>query len=246
MPSESKRLFIAIPTYNYTVNAGILTALSDGFTRADRYKYTVSIAPTANSCLENTFNYLLCRALDVDDAEGLDYFLMIHADVVPRCRPDDVTGWVDVMVGELEAGDFDVLSAIVPIKDARGLTSTAVDTDRWRPRRLTMMECRIYGILDSDGAEKRFGAPLLVNTGLMLWRFGDWCRNVCFQMESRITRTDKGWCQDCEPEDWHFSRQARRLGLRIGATRRIAVRHYGEAAFDSDNVWGQEIDTQNT
>ncbi len=224
-------LLIANPSYNASVQN----------LRAQLAAYAASPGRTihsfelASSLLTWCFNSAWATALNLKEQEGLTHFLLWHADIRPR--GDD---WLDRFVAEMEATEADVLSAIVPIKDQRGLTSTAADTDPWRPIRITQRQAH-------DLPETWTAPWLLFNTGLMLVDFRKpWVYDVCFTMNDRIVRDERGmWTAMVEPEDWHFSRQCRQLGVRALVTRKIVVDHFGTGCWGSDKVWGEEVDQQN-
>jgi len=85
------------------------------------------------SILTHAFNLSWCDALNMKPRPK--FFAMHHADISAE------TGWLDKLIEELERVDCDVLSAVVPIKDMRGLTSTMIlDVENASYRRITMRE----------------------------------------------------------------------------------------------------------
>jgi SAM-dependent methyltransferase len=168
------------------------------------------------------------------------YFAMLHDDI----GPDDF--WLDTLIEELEAKQLDVLSVVVPIKDTKGTTSTAIDGDTtWRPKcRITMKEVMT---LPETFTSEDVGGPLLLNTGCWVARFDqDWNRKVHFTINDRIVfnkGTDR-YESEVEPEDWYFSRLLHELDLKIGATRKVAVTHRGEVDFSNQHTWGKPFDEQ--
>ena len=168
-----------------------------------------------SSLLTNGFNRLWCGALSIRKLESITHFCMIHDDVA--CGP----GWADVLLQEMDKYDADIMSVIIPIKDSRGLTSTGIDgEDEYSPRRLTIKEC-------FDREETFTEDKIVVNTGLWICRMDrDWCDKVIFRQTDQILVTADGhYIPRCMSEDWDFSRQVRKLGGRIYATRRIPVYH---------------------
>jgi len=134
-----------------------------------------------------------------------------------------------------------VLSAISPIKSGFGLTSTALDTHPWRPQRLTMAEVMdAPETFDCDYARQRWGADLLINTGLMVFRLdNEWCERICFDIVCRNWRDEKGVFQcDVEPEDWRFSRWCNARGLKVATTRKVELLHKGPNDFNNFGTWG--------
>lgn len=241
---NTKRCFLGMPGY------GSLTASAAlGFFHASKgtvivggepHKLVVDKAVNEGSLLAQNFNALWCMALNKCLAgQPVDYFAMLHSDVEPG------EGWLDRMIDELEAKDLDVLSAVVPLKCPQGLTSTALDRragDSWRPLcRLTLKEIHD---LPETFTEQDTGHPLLLNTGCWVCRFDPaWAELIHFEIKDRITfDPEKGkWICEVEPEDWNFSRQCDRLGLRLGATRKITLTHCGTAHYGSGAVWGDSV-----
>jgi len=94
---------------------------------------------------------------------NITHFIMLHNDVVPE------SGWIDILMEEILACGADLLSVAMPIKDLKGLTSTAIDSldDPYEvERRITMTELYrlppTFGIKDIPGYGDR---RLLANTG---------------------------------------------------------------------------------
>ena len=199
----------------------------------------VQVTYVQASLLNANCNALLAWALSAKKAgRRVDYFGILHADV---CPPDH---WAEVLVEELEAKGLDLLSVAVPIKDPRGLVSTAIGhpgaQDYYKAHcRLTMGE--LYRLPPTFTAED-LGCPdrpLLVNTGLFVARMGPWAERVVFQDLNRIIETADGYRVETFPEDWHFARQCWQLGLKIGCTRKVVVDHRGPQAFSSAGPWGR-------
>lgn len=185
----------------------------------------------ATSLLPYTFNTLWAGFLGMRAEHGITHFAMIHDDIRPR------QGWLDVLLAELESTGADVVSAVVPIKNVLGLTSTGVDTDPWNPRRLTLHEC---WELPETFTDADAGGELLLNTGLWVCRFDrDWCEKVCFRQTDRIVQLPSGeWAPQTQPEDWDFSRQVRALGGKLAATRKIVLEHE-RAEWHTRFPWGK-------
>ncbi len=225
-----KKALLGMPGYG-----AITGGAARGFFRSSA-KLNVVMRMQESSLLAHNFNALWCQALNLHRRSGLDYFAMIHADIEP---PD---GWLDTLVDELEAKQLDVLGVAVPIKDVRGVTSTALareDGDPWRVHcRLTMSD--LHRLPETfTAADIPGGRPLLLNTGLWVCRFGDWCRKVRFTINDRIVVDKDGdYIPQVEPEDWYFSRLLNELGLRVGCTRKVDVGHRGHMTFGNTRVWG--------
>jgi hypothetical protein len=189
-----------------------------------------------SSLLAQSFNVLWAGAMNaVRQGNRVDYFAMLHADVEPG------DWWLDALVEELEAKDLDVLSAIVPIKSSKGLTSAgyeAVPETEWRiGGRLTMTE--VFRLPETF-TEADVGRPLVMNTGCWVCRFDPaWAKDVCFTIRDRIVADENGFHRaEVMPEDWGVSRQFRALGKRIGLTRKVALGHRGPMTWRNERPWG--------
>lgn len=199
-----------------------------------------------SSLLAMNFNIAWAAAVNLYEKGEADAFAMIHDDVCVE------PGWLDTLAAEIVATKTDMLSAVIPIKDDRGLTSTAVDDtgDLWRVRRLTMRQIMAMPVTFGD---EEAGGNLLLNTGLWICKLGPWCRRgdgcgnliVRFNIKDEIRREGDQWVARVSPEDWEFSRTLRRIGLRLMATRIVKVQHAGEAVYSNDSAWGWEEDYQN-
>jgi len=167
-------------------------------------------------------------------AVPVTHFLLWHADIVPVEE-----GWLAAMLAEMERVDADVLSAVVPIKNIQGMTSTARDTDQWNPLRYSTTE--IHAKKELTWTEP----DLLVNTGLMLVNLRNpKFEQIVFTMKDRIAKNADGVYKPYfSPEDWNFSRQCRALGIPVWATKAIRLRHMGLSGYPSDEVWGYPTDT---
>lgn len=210
------KVFLGIPTSDLKVHPDIIAAVLHASPKGQLN----GLRTHSYSCLTRNFNELYCAALNARK-EGITHFCMLHSDVVPHGM-----GWLDIMLEIMQAHQTDVLSAIIPIKDNKGFTSTALDTDQWRPRRLTMTEiCKEY--------PETFTRPdLLINTGLMLIDIRKpWVEQCHFMFLDTIQNRDGIFYAENSPEDWEFSRDARLKGAKIFATRAIGVTHYGHAGY---------------
>jgi len=193
------------------------------------------------SLLASNFNQLWCGALNtVLSGKRVDYFAMLHDDV----GPDDF--WVDTLIDELEAKQLNVLGVAVPIKDTRGETSLALhkEGDNWNPAgRLTMHD--IHQLPETFTSDD-IGKPLLLNTGCWVCKFDmAWVDQVHFEINDRIVLKEHAngewrYRAETEPEDWRFSRVCHQLGLKIGATRKVAAHHRGELDFSNARPWGSQ------
>jgi hypothetical protein len=192
------------------------------------------------------FDYLWARALTRAAADELDYFVMLHSDVWPEA------GWIDTLVSECERLGADMISAVVPLKDPRGLTSTAISRpeDRWGSfRRLSVKELPMLPPTFNAADCGYEGYVLLHNTGCWI---ADLRKPIFRTMEGeqlaldfsfprRIVRDPSGYRVERESEDWHFSRVLHRLGAKTFATSAVRLRHMdGKVPHPNYGSWGSQ------
>ncbi len=199
----------------------------------------------------DNFNTLLCEGLNRCEAGEITHFALLHADVNPQ------DGWIDILAGELARRGAAFISAVCPIKDDRGLTSTAIGdpADDWNPlRRLTTTEIlgelpetfdaadagyQDYALLHNNGCclldlrDRRFFTADAAGDLLCAWLF-----------PKRVRRSGDGrWAVQGESEDWYLSRRMFELGIPSVATRKVRLEHMaGSIAFPNDRAWGQRRD----
>lgn len=225
-----------IPSYLRGVDAGIVPIthqMGDG-----RNKITMLSSIDSSACCMR-FNALLIMALQLHKQGKADYFLLWHSDILPEPH------FVDKMVAIAEEKNAEILSAIVPIKDQNGLTSTALDEPvgdmppEWRVRRFTMKEI-------SEMPETFTHDKLLVNTGLLLIKLSaSWVKDIYFHFDDKIIEHHGQRLAVLFPEDWMFSRDARKLGCTSQwVTRAVKLTHVGHQQFPNYGVWGQETDAK--
>lgn len=190
-------------------------------------------------------NILWAEALNErEHGHKITHFALMHDDVCPEGP------WLDVLMDVMDETGADMVSAAVPIKDGRGLTSTAVDNkddNTWLVRRITMHE--LHNDLPETFTSKDIpwaDGGLLANTGLFVCRFGEWAEKVAWNQHNRIKHlvSDNNknvWMAEAFPEDWDFCRQLNRLGLKIAVTRRVPLYHE-RPEFTTRTVWGEEHD----
>jgi hypothetical protein len=226
----TRKVLVGMPGYS-----GLTAAAAAGLFRcsADPDLARVRVQ-TASALLAHNCNLLWCLGLNWRRAGECTHFAMQHSDVEPEAH------WLDTLLAEMDAAGLDVLGCVVPLKDERGLTSTAVDRtdgDTWRPqRRLTMAE--VYALPETFTSDD-VGGPLLLNTGLWVCRLNEWAEDVCFTIRDAIGEDPDGkFTPLVEPEDWHLSRQFHALGLKVGCTRKVRLAHRGPVPFPNTHAWG--------
>ena len=228
-----KSIFLAVPHYGAIVPEALVS-----LTMASA-RHRVSLTTNGASLLAHNFNCLWSAALNERRDRGLTHFAMHHADV--GAEP----GWIDILLDEMTRVDADVISTVIPIKDARGLTSTGLqDPGTLHIRRLTMAEIFdlpvTFSANDCEPGAVDSTLYLMVNTGLWLCDFTKpWVEEAYFEIRDRIVRTATGRFQaNVLPEDWNFSGWCARRGLKVWATRAVKVSHHGQASFRNDSIWG--------
>jgi hypothetical protein len=225
--ARKRRVFLGLPH-----NGTIATDSMSSVMTASLGTYDVGIGAAASSLLCYNFNRLWADALNVSPRP--DFFAMHHSDIG---APD---GWLDVLIEILEAKRADMVSAVVPIKTGHGNTSTGVlDVDGSRRRRLTVREvATLPPVFDAKAAGALSGVKnpvLIVNTGLWVCRFAglSGIEELHFHTGDSIRADGPGgtFRAHCTPEDWMWSMDFASRGLKVLATTRVPVRHYGHTAF---------------
>lgn len=225
-------LFLATPTYDGSRQNSV--SITAAHLAAKDFGIPVVQRDTSESLLAANVNASWCQMLNM--RSEITHYLLLHADVAPVDY-----AWVIQMLQEMERYGADVLSVVIPIKSKEGLTSTALDTSHWAPRRYTMKE--IF-----HQPETWTNGKLLVNTGCMLVDARKpWVEEVCFTINDRIVKRDGVFSHLVEGEDWNFSRQCHSLGAEVFVTRKVAIEHYdGKTVYTNTEPWGTlEFDTMN-
>lgn len=227
-----ERVYLGIPSYGGQVHEGILGAVL----HCSNVGYIGWLEVASRSFLTQNFNHLYVEALNLRD-QGITHFCMLHDDIVPE------KFWLDKLMGLMNQHGADMLSAIVPMKNHEGMTSTALEVPlgggsdpEWRFKRLTMTE--VFRDYQPTFSHEK----LLLNTGLMLIDLSKpWVEKVCFRFENKIIpHPDKPGKLHARSmsEDWLFSRDARALGAKLFATREVKLVHCGKAAYTNTHAWG--------
>jgi hypothetical protein len=224
-------VFVGVPIYDQLTPQ----ALPGLILATERHAY--NLQTECGSLLALMFNKLWCSALNQRRERGLTHFAMHHADI------EAPPGWLDLLVEEQARVGADVLSAVVPIKDRRGLTSTGwQDRDSRIIRRFTMQEVAGFAETFDAAAAGRSGHWLVVNTGLWICDFTKpWVEKVCFSVLDAIVKDEEtdAFAAKCLPEDWNFSGWCARQGLRVCATTKIKLGHHGKTCYRNDSAWGE-------
>jgi len=245
-------VLLTCPLYDGRLDAGTARSLWSTASQAHR----ISVLPLGSSLLAANCNSLWCHGLNNRAAANLKWFAMLHADIELEYW------WLDMLIAEAEKYNADLMSAIVPIKDDRGLTSAAISQPGSQFRqfcRLTMRQARhelfpdTFGINEAADALERLPEPLrianvpreflLVNTGCFVCRLDrPWCEHVWFAMHDGIEQVNGQWGPVQQSEDWVFSRKVAEQGGKVMATRIIPLAHKGGSQFLSTQVWGHPRD----
>lgn len=197
----------------------------------------VYVHPHVSSLLPHGFNRLWAQALNLRKERGLTHFAMLHTDIVPP------VGWLWTLLQEQQAYGVDVLSCVVPLKDERGVTSTALYGGEGKLQRLTMAEVMqlpvTFMATDAKGLMAR--ACLLVNTGCWVCDFTQpWVEQMSFRFQDAIVRQAEGVFEaQTFSEDWDFSLKCASRGVSVAATRVVPLAHMdGQTAYRNDHAWG--------
>lgn len=227
-------VFLAVPCADLKVNPELIGPIMKASPKGQVKGFKTS----SYSLIARNFNELYCAALNARE-HGITHFAMLHSDIAPHGP-----GWIDTLLEEMDKYQADILSVVVPIKSHSGMTSTALDEPvngsdpKWRPRRLTMTE------IVSKYPETFTAESLLINTGIMLVDIRKpFAEKIYFKTDDIVMRRENGeFYAENEPEDWRFSRDAKALGAKIFATRKVGVTHYGHQGWVNTHAWGKPTD----
>ena len=230
------KVFLALPGYHNPAPQSVLARFTavdqvnppSEEDRVDMVRWRVA----AGSLLPKSFNTPLCEAMDLRDAGEVTHFAMLHDDVWPD------NGWITTLWREMRAHDADLISAVVPIKDApwwRSSTAIGLKSDPWPIPRFIRAQDQAT-LPETFGPEHVCGdgEVLLVNTGCWLaditrpW-WDEFVDAGGFTFHTRTTRGKSNeritWIQ---PEDWIMSRFLQERGARVMATYAVPIRHFGQ------------------
>ena len=248
---SQEAVFLGCPTHNGLIDH----RMARSFYITGSQERPIQFMTHQTSLLAGGCNDLWCKALNSRESHNLKWFAMLHADIVPE------SWWIDKLIAIADKHEADLLSVVVPIKDARGITSTAIGTtDNFqRYARLTQRQVlhesfpetfdvsMACAALQELPAELSIWPPgpskLLVNTGCMVCRLDQpWSGEAYFTINDRVQRVFNQYIAQQEPEDWFFSRMVAELGGKVMATKAVKVEHLGTTAYRSDSIWGSDVD----
>ena len=228
--SKTPSVFLAIPTRGQVIHATMIATHRMGRTPV----YSIRSRPS--SLLTAVFNILWCEALN-ERENGITHFVMMHDDIEPL---DD--NWLDTLLAEHEKIGADITNVLSPIKDERGLLSTAMmDPKTRRMKMLTVRETLVFPPTFTAASAGFPGQVILPNTGLWICDFTKlWVEEICFTIRDRINRSLDGkvFQPQCFSEDWHFGLQAAKLGLTVAATTAVRILHHGTFRYPNFTPWG--------
>lgn len=215
---------VGMPCRDFLAHSAAVDAIHECAMRPAKVLH-LKLGPCA--ILEHNFNRYWAEALNARDERGATHFAMIHADVCPE------PGWLTLLLDALLDTGGDLVSANIPLRDWRGLTSTAVyEDDPWVRRRLTLHELEL---IRPTFCAADVGRRLLLNSGLWVCDLRrDWCDEFVFKSEHRISR-DGRRSAEVLSEDWYFSHWLNERGAPIYATSTIRLRH---DQFPNYPTWG--------
>jgi hypothetical protein len=243
------KVYLVTPLYDGRAHFKAANAM---FLSASR-RHSVQAFYVEGSLLPYQCTLAWANALNARDGDPqFEWMAMLHDDIAPS----DL--WVDTLIGEAEKHGADFVSAVVPVKNELGHTSTAL----WCPGspveclNLTTGQVNHPDFPDTFGASEAAealaclpepfriegvpGGILLANTGCMVCRLDrPWCDSVWFDNRTRMTKTDGKRTVQRISEDWFFSKGIAEQGGKVMATRKVAVIHYGQVGYDSTRTWGQ-------
>jgi len=196
------------------------------------------------------FNLCLTDALNLYEEGKVTHFAMLHGDI----SPDSNQHWLDILLDIMDEKGAAVVSAVSPIKDFRGVTSTGIGdpNDPWGAfRRFTMKEVLTQLPETFDAADSGYPDKVLLhNTGCWVADLShpffhetnqDGSLRHFFEFPERIVRNKEGkWEHQQESEDWHFSRQLWEAGVyNTWITRKVRFMHKGGIEFPNYEDFGQ-------
>ncbi len=241
------KLAVALPSYD-----------GRGFNRQPlmhlaRQVPMAKVIETRGSLLPLVFNTTLVEALKMHKNGEATHFLMLHDDIVPIGE-----NWFRDFWTEYVRTNAQLICAVSPVKDTRGLTSIGRESEKKVVRYTTTEVMR--------GPDAFTHPGILLNTGCMLFALDEpWLRGCHFKLSDSIVTV----CEKCgallggdggqscpkhgkmegvlvpksDGEDWNFTRMARANGCqRIYATKAVKLVHWGQQMYPNYQAWGMPKD----
>lgn len=224
--------YLAMPRFGRVDFAAAAAMLSpNDHTYPEGYRVRVVGGSSVDTGVaEYSFNQMWSRALDLRDSGEATHFAMLHSDIEP-IDP----AWLNRLYMEMVDHHLVAVSAVVPIKNDSGNTSTAIgdEVDPWHVLRYVRTDQRPHLPVTFTGEDVcERGEVLLINTGCLLidmrpelWDDFEW------KMRTRIRRTQRGRVCEMHSEDWEMSYHIHNSGARYGATWSVRLKHHGAAAY---------------
>lgn len=194
-------------------------------------KANICFQPGKLSVLTRNFNSLWRDALNKRKELGITHFAMQHSDIWPEPY------WMDILLDEMDTHGADIMAAIPAIKTEDQLTSTGwYNTTDQEVRRITLGELHAMPRETfNQETEGKVDELLVFNTGLWICDFTKpWVEQVHFKFRDDIVKQPDGTFLDVGlSEDWDFSLQAHKLGLKAFATWKIEIVHFGRKGYSN-------------
>lgn len=243
-----RKVYLCLP-YSYSIEPEARDAFdtaADGWERTGEHLGNLQLRSSRirSSMLCESFNGGVVNAKNWP----ADEFAMIHSDMAAD------PGWLAPLISARVAVDADICNAVVPIKDDRGVTSTAVGYSAdWteRKRRLTVREClslpETFTIEDVQREIDPEAKLLLPNPGCMVMRCGEWFFTwPGFRTESYVEYVaDEGYYRAREiSEDWLLGYYCYKHGIKVAATTAVQPEHIGRKKYSTKQPWGLDCDRE--
>jgi hypothetical protein len=230
------KVYLGCPEYGAAVEQAVLAryaAVCPGAPETERVELACDPRVVGSSLLPRTFNQLFFQAMDLRDKGEVTHFAMLHDDIWPE------NWWVNTLWREMQSTGADIISTVVPIKDApwwRTSTAIGLVDDPWVvPRYIRAQDKADLPTTFGPAEVCNPGELLLLNTGCWLtdlrkpW-WDEFCAEGGFNFSTRMTVEPDGtrlsWIQ---PEDWKMSRFIALRGAELRATYAVKARHRGFA-----------------
>jgi len=245
-------VYIVVPTMGFDIGSLCVNALMTAASPKHSIRYQIQ----GLSLLARNFNTLWCAAWEAQS----DYFVMLHSDIGIRAPAGFVGSWLDAFIERIEEAKAAVLSAVVPIKNNIGHTSTALQLTRdnsFTLRRVVIKDlpklpvkwitrddlCALYQV------NPEVAGPMLVNTGAMImdlkrfpWAKERWCG---FEIRDHLAWSLDGVPRPFSaPEDWRLSQFLFKQGWMYAATKEFPIAHLGSSPYSNYGAWGMDEDTE--